>query len=201
MKNIYRTAALALTLAALSGGARAQRARTVSDPAAADTQASAKVVVPKPAPAPAAVKAKYEGGLVGYRKSDGTLSFDDENRRLTFRDKKQKELFSVSYDVINAAWADTRSQTATAGSVIASTMPYGLGLPGLLIRNKYRYLKLQYKDPDTNAEGITVFKLSSKELLASVLGTVADKAGLTQRGEAYVRRKQTPAPAADNNPD
>ncbi len=47
---------------------------------------------------------------------------------------------------------------------------------------------MQYKDPDTQAEGITSFRVENKEILASVLHSLAEKAGLTQRGEAYVRR-------------
>lgn len=145
---------------------------------------------PKPPPAPQSVKAKYEGGLVGYGKTEGTLSFDDANRRLIFRDKQGREYVSLSFDIVTAAWADSKSQRSTAGTVIASTVPYGLGLPGLFMKSTTRYLVLQYRDPDTHAEGMTSFKLPNKELLASVLYTFAEKAGLTQRGEAFVRRAE-----------
>ncbi len=193
--------AIALIVACGSSAAFAQRARTVSDPSTtaaqttSGTQTSQGVTTPKPPPAPPTVKAKYEGGIVGYRKSDGTLNFDDANHRLVFRDKTSKELFSVPYDVVATAWPDTHSRRSTTGTVLASTVPYGLGLPGLLMRNKSRYLVLQYNDPDTKAEGMATFKLQSKELLASVLYTFAEKAGLTQRGEAFVRRRNTATPA------
>jgi hypothetical protein len=40
-------------------------------------------------PAPKSVKAKYEGGVFGYTKTmEGTLTFDDQNNRLVFKDKK-----------------------------------------------------------------------------------------------------------------
>ena len=216
MKRISKTLiALGIAVGATGGGALngsralAQRTRTVSGQSTTTAtpppetgtapQPNQTVMTPKPAPAPATVKAKYEGGIVGYGKSDGTLNFDDGNRRLVFRDKTNREMFSVPYHVVMAAWADTQSRRSTAGSVIASTVPYGLGLPALLMKKKTRYLALQYRDPDTKSEGLATFKLESKELLASVLYTFAEKAGLVQRGEAFVRRPATPTPNATSS--
>ncbi|MCA1593010.1 MAG: hypothetical protein LC754_10250 [Acidobacteria bacterium] len=192
MKNLHRILASLLLLSAPVSAA-AQRAHT-APPANQQTGTTTGVVTPTPPPAPQTVKAKYEGGLVGYRKSDGTINFDDVNSRLVFKDKLGKEMFSVPYKAVVAAWPDTQSRRTTAGNVIASTVPYGLGLPALFIKKKYRYMVLQYRDPDTKAEGSTSFKLDTKEMLASVLYTFAQKAGLTQRGEAYVRRNDTPTP-------
>jgi hypothetical protein len=56
-----------------------------------------------------------------------------------------------------------------------------------LFKKKYRYLTMQYKDPDTKVEGVTSFKVDGKEMLASILEALARKAELTPRGEAYVR--------------
>jgi hypothetical protein len=173
-------AAFALALA-LVPAATAQRPRAVS-------ATSAPAV---PAPAPQSVKAKYEGGMIGYRKSDGFIAFDDVNRRLVFQDKNRREVFPVSYDVMQAIWADTKSQTSTAGRVIASTAPYGLGLPALFVKNKTRYLVIRFSDPDTASEGTTSFKLDSKETLESFLHTLAQKAELTARGDAYIRRRDS----------
>ena len=180
---LYAVDVAAAALAA-AAGVRAQRPRT------ADPQTPAPAATPRPAPAPATVKAKYEGGVVGYRKSDGTLNFDDANSRLMFRDKTNRELFSIPYKAVVMAWPDTRSSTSTTGRVLASTVPYGLGLPGLLMKNKTRYLNIRYKDPDTGTEGAASFKIGDKDLLYSVLGTLGDKAELTQRGDAYIRPKQ-----------
>ncbi|HVF28931.1 MAG TPA: hypothetical protein VM943_11865 [Pyrinomonadaceae bacterium] len=175
-------------LVSYAGSVTAQRARTISGEPQKQTSAQG-VVTPTPPTAPSTVKVKYEGGVIGYRKSDGTLSFDDENRRLIFRDKTGKEMFSVPYNAVMVASADTQSRRPVAGTVIASTVPYGLGLPALLFKKKHRYLNLQYRDPDTSAEGLASFKLGDKDLLASVLYTLAQKAGLTQRGEAFIRRR------------
>jgi hypothetical protein len=181
-KGLALAAVLSLAAAAVTD---AQRQRSVQEPQPAQTNA------PKPPPAPASVKVKYEGGMVGYRKAEGTLNFDDANSRLVFRDKQGHEVFPVPYKVIVMAWPDTKSRTATTGRVLASTVPYGLGLPGLLMRSKSRYMVLRYQDPDTGTDGLTSFKISDKGMLASVLDTLAGKAGLTPRGDGYVRRKDT----------
>ena len=181
--SAFAAAALALSAAA---SARAQRPRP------ADTQAgspAAQTNAPKPRPAPPSVKVKYEGGVVGYRKSDGTINFDDANSRLVFRDKTNKELFSIPYKAVVMAWPDTKSHTSTAGRVI-SNAPYGLGLPALLMKSKTRYLNVRYQDPDTGTEGAASFKIGDKDMLYSVLDTLGDKAALTQRGDAYIRPKQ-----------
>jgi hypothetical protein len=194
MKNTRRLlAALAVTLA-FAIGAHAQRARTVAGPTPEQGKKDPVPGVTGQIPAaPPTVKAKYEGGIFGYRKKiDGTLSFDDPNRRLLFREKKTgQEKFSIPYDSIASAFADTQSKRPVAADVAGRVFPYGL--PALLIKKKYRYLTLQYNDPDTEATGITSFKLENKEILASVLDTLARKAGLTQRGDIYVRRKDSTA--------
>jgi hypothetical protein len=58
-----------------------------------------------------------------------------------------------------------------------------------LARKKYRYLTLQFNDEDTNARGITSFKVDTKALLNSVLYTLAEKAELEARGDGFIRRK------------
>ena len=189
MKGFTRLlpAACALLLAA-SGGALAQRTRTVSDPPKTDAAR------PQPAtPAPQTVKAKYEGGVFGYmKKQTGTLSFDDPNHRLVFRDKQGKEYISIPYDSIAAVYGDTQSRRPTSATIIGSASIYTL--PALLWRSKYRYLTMQFSDPDTHVSGTTSFKLDTKELLDSMVATVAQKADMVQRGEAYVRKPNNATP-------
>lgn len=184
MKGLIRlwpaTAALLLVVA---GGALAQRTRTVGEaqkPATTQTQPTVPL-------APQTVKAKYEGGIFGYmKKQTGTLNFDDPSRRLVFRDKKGHEYISIPYDSIAAVYGDTQSRRPTSATIIGSSSIYGL--PALLWRTKYRYLTLQFSDPDTRVSGVTSFKVDSKELLESMVATVAQKADMVQRGEAYVRK-------------
>lgn len=178
--------AVLLTLGVGAFLAHAQRARTTTQ---ADTTTTAQTTQVNPAPQ--TFKARYEGGVFGYnRKIDGTMSFDDAEQRLVFRDKRGQTLFVVPYATVSSAFADTRSRRPTGAGVIASTVPYGLGLPALLVKNKYRYLTLQYRDAETDNVGTTSFKLGNKQLLDSVVSTLGTKAGLVRRGEIYVRPRE-----------
>jgi hypothetical protein len=47
----------------------------------------------------------------------------------------------------------------------------------------------QCRDPDSKVTGITSFKLENKEMLESVLVTLANKADMTLRGDIYVKKK------------
>jgi len=161
----------------------AQRPRTM-DP---DTSS-------KPAPPPAApksFKAKYEGGVFGYNKTmEGTLTFDDVNNRLIFKDKKTPKEIPIPYDSITSAFADTKKRQPTAATV-AGQVPTIYSFPARFIKTKVQYLSLQFSDPDSKVSGITSFKLENKELLASVVATLAAKANMTQRGDIYVKKKDT----------
>jgi hypothetical protein len=192
-----RLSALGLVLSLCAAGANAltQRPRVVDNNSNAPAAPSATPATT--APAPQSVKVKYEGGMVGYRKADGFLAFDDANRRLVFQDKTRREVFSLPFDAMLALWPDTKSQTSTAGRVVSIAAPFPFGLSGLLMKSKTRYLVIQYKDQDTGAGGLTSFKIGNKALLASVLQTLGRKAEMTPRGEAYVRPKDATAKSTD----
>ncbi len=180
-------AAVAL-LVTTAATAFAQRPRMSNDDSAKPATAT-----PPPAPAPQTVKAKYEGGVFGYNhKMEGTLNFDDSNNRLVFRNDKQKEVFFIPYKAITGAYGDTHAvqpKAATVGgAVLGSIVPFG-GLVGL-IKTKVRYLTIQYNDPDSNAAGVTSLRLENNDLLDRVLNTLANNAGLSRRGEVFVRKKE-----------
>ena len=171
--------AFALVLA-ISCAALGQRPRAVTE----DTSQPAPATPP-----PATVKAKYEGGVFGYpKKKTGTITLDQLNTRLVFRDDKQKELFSIPFGSITGAYGDSHSVQPAAATVISHVPLYGI--PASFIKTKVRYLTLQYDDPDSKAAGVTSFRLENKEILDSVLYTLATKAGLTKRGDIYVRKKE-----------
>jgi hypothetical protein len=178
------------TAAAFAQGPRAATKDT-TQPAAA-----AGVTAPKPAPAPQSFKAKYEGGIFGYnKKQDGTLSFDDGNKRLVFRNKEQKEVLSIPYSALIGAYGDTKAGRPKAAQVVgALPLPYGANMLSWLARKKYRYLTLQFNDADNGARGLTSFKVETKELLNSVLYTLAEKAELEARGDGYIRHVVVKAP-------
>ena len=172
-----------LLLGALFMGAYAQRPRSM-DP---QPDPAAKTAAVKPAPK--SVKAKYEGGVFGYKKTmEGTLTFDDTNNRLLFKDKTPPKEISIPYEAITSAFADTQKRQPKAAT-IASNVPVIYGLPAHFIKTKVRYLTIQYSDPDSRVNGVTSFKLENKQLLESVLRTLADKADMTLRGDIYVKKK------------
>jgi hypothetical protein len=185
-----KTISTLLLLGALLTGALAQRPRSM------DPQPAQKSAVK---PAPKSVKAKYEGGVFGYNKTmEGTLTFDDENNRLIFKDKKPPKEISIPYGAITSAFADTQKRRPAAATV-ASAVPLIYALPAHFIKTKVRYLTMQYSDPDSKVTGITSFKLENKEMLESVLVTLADKADLTIRGDIYVKKKPEDSSKATPN--
>src|ERR671913_201873 len=96
-------ALILLILGIVAVDVQAQKPRAV-DPNA--SKPAAKV-----APAPQTVKAKYEGGVFGYRKTmEGTLTFDDTNSRLVFKDKKPPKEIHIPYEAITSAFADTQKR-------------------------------------------------------------------------------------------
>ena len=181
-KTLPSTFAFAV-IALMSAAALAQRPRAVTP----DNTAGP---MPTPPPAPATVKAKYEGGVFGYpNKKTGTLTVDTNNNRLVFSDDKHTELFSIPFGSITGAYGDSHSVQPAAATVISHVPLYGI--PASFVKTKVRYLTIQYDDPDSKAAGATSFKLDNKDILDSVLFTIANKAGLSQRGQIYVRKKDS----------
>lgn len=180
-----RTILTVLLLGLMLTGAIAQRPRTIeSDPAAAK--------VSTPPTAPQTVKAKYEGGVFGFSKTmEGTLTFDDANNRLLFKDKKPPKEISIPYDAITQAFADTQKRQPAAATV-ASQVPTIFTMPARFIKTKVRYLTLQYNDPDSKVSGVTSFKLENLEILESVLYTLAQKADMSRRGHVYIKKREDP---------
>ena len=160
----------------------AQRPRVDDDPKQAATP---------PPPAPPTVKAKYEGGVFGYtKKKTGKLTIDSANNRLIFKDDKGKEMFHIPFGSITGAYSDSHSVRPAAATVISHVPIPIVGIPASFIKTKVRYLTIQYDDPDSKAAGVTSFRLDNKQLVDSVLYTVATQAGLKKRGDIYVRKKE-----------
>lgn len=180
MFTTFKLFALFVTLVLLGGTVSAQRPRTQDSTESATS-------MPAPPPAPPTVNAKYEGGVFGYtKKMTGTLNFEDTAQRLVFRDKAGKEILFVPYNALTGAYGDTHS-VQPAAATVAQHIPY-VGLPASLIKTKVRYLTLQYSDPDSKVAGTTSFRLDNKDILDSVLFTLAGKAGLIRRGEVFIKK-------------
>jgi hypothetical protein len=141
-------------------------------------------------PAPPSFATKYEGGMYGYgEKEEGTLKFDDENERLVFFGKDQKEKFALPYDAMLIIYPQSKSVTSNTGNVVKN-LPLPGAVLGGLIKEKRRYLIVHFQDVDVEARGIINFKIEDKELLDSVIATLAEKASMVQRGDAYYRPKK-----------
>jgi TonB family protein len=145
---------------------------------------------PSPAAAPQSVKAKYEGGVFGYRKvMEGTLTFDDTNSRLLFRDEHQKEIFFIPYASITQEFADTQSRRPKAATILGSVPGVYVPNPIGWIKTKVRYVTLQFYDQDSHVNGITSFRVENMALCESVVATLAEKAGLVALGDIFIRPK------------
>ncbi len=169
-----KTISTLLLLGALLTGVFAQRPRE------ADPQPAAQ----KPAvkPAPKTVKAKYEGGVFGYTKTmDGTLTFDDDNNRLLFKDKKPPKEISIPYVAITSAFADTQKRHQPP-RLWRDTCHRFIALPAHFIKTKVRYLTLQYSDPDSNVTGITSFKIDEQ---GNAGVSVGDTCGKDQHADSW----------------
>ncbi len=139
-------------------------------------------------PAPTSVPTRYEGGLFGFSENEkGTLKFDDDNERLVFFGKDNKEKFSIPYKAMQIVYPQSASVRSNTGTVV-SAVPYA-GIFGQFIKKKRRYMIVNFDDPDVKARGLVNFKIDDKELLDSVISTLGEKAGMTQRGDAYYRPK------------
>jgi len=178
-ENLMRIISTFALLAVLFTGAFAQRPRS-TDPEPAKT--------PARAPAPRTVKAKYEGGVFGYRKTmEGTLTLDDN--QVLFKDKTPPKEINIPYNAITSAFADTQKRRPKAATVAGSVPLIYVPNPIGFIKTKVRYLTIQYSDSDSNVSGVTSFKLKNKELLESVLQSLAEKTGMILRGDVYVKKR------------
>jgi hypothetical protein len=178
---------LFLSLFVLAVGAFAQ-------PRVAEKPQTPPADAPKPPPAPVSFEAKYEGGMYGYsKKEEGTLKFDDINERLIFLGKDNKEMLSIPYRSMLIVSPQSQSVQSTTGKVIGAVPIIGVGLLGGFIKEKRRYLVINFDDPDVEARGLVNFKLENKELLDSVVNTLGEKANLKQRGDAFYRQKVSTA--------
>ena len=138
--------------------------------------------------APVSFEAKYEGGMFGFsRKEEGTLKFDDANFRLVFFSKENKERFAIPYKAIIVIYPNTESVQSTSGKVVQHVPLPGAGIAGMFMKDKKRYMVVNFDDPDINAKGLINFKLGSRQLLEKVIDTLGNKAEMQQRGDAYYR--------------
>ena len=191
MNRIFRSTCVITLVFSVAAVVLAQRPRTTTTQ---QDRTEDSTTIAGPPAAPASVKAKYEGGVFGYNKTmEGTVNFDDISSRFVFRDKTGREILFIPYQSLTGAYGDTH-KVQPAAATVAQNVPSIYALPAKLIKTKVQYLTLQYNDPDSKVAGNASFKLDNKDMLDSVLVTLANKSGLTRRGEVFVRKKD------QNNP-
>jgi hypothetical protein len=145
--------------------------------------------IPVKVPTMTQIEAKYEGGLFGYStKEKGILKFDDDNERLIFFGKDQKEKFSIPYKSMIVVFPSSQTSSSTTGQVVGAIPLPGAGLANL-IRKTSRYLVIQFEDSDSDARGVTNFKIGKKEMLAQTIEAIGYKAKMKARGDAYYRER------------
>jgi hypothetical protein len=145
-----------------------------------------------PALAQTTFETKYEGGMFGFsRKEEGTIKFDDANFRLVFFSKENKELFSIPYKAMIVIYPQSQSVQSTTGKVVQNMPLPGAGLAGIFIKEKRRYLIINFDDPALDAKGTVNFKFEDAKSLDSAIQTLGDKAEMQQRGDAFFRPKNT----------
>jgi len=190
MNKSFRSACVIALAFSVATVVFAQRPRTTTPQDATENSTT----IPGPPPAPASVKGKYEGGVFGDNKTmEGTVNFDDASSRFIFKNKTGKEILFIPYQSLTGAFGDTH-KVQPAAATVAQNVPSLYALPAKFIKTKVQYLTLQYNDPDSKVAGAASFKLDNKDILDSVLFTLANKAGLTRRGEVFVRKKDQDNP-------
>jgi len=147
-----------------------------------------------PIAVPTSVEVKYEGGMFGYKeKEPGELKIDDANNRLVFYGKDRKEKFSVSYDTMTMVYPNHESVTTTTGNVVSHLPLPGAGLFSLL-KEKRRFLIIQFEDAEVDILGTVNFRVEDKEKLEQLIHALGAKAKLAQRGDAYYRPRPKTKP-------
>jgi hypothetical protein len=156
---------------------------------ASATPAPAPTPAATPKPPPATLKAKYEGGILGYKKkAEGSLNFDEINSRLVFRNKEGEEMFSFPYADFRQIYPDSRRVRPAAATVASAVpLPYFANLGAAFISKKQRYLNFFYTSTGGTTGQAASFRIDDKQLLLSVVAALCEKGNLKPQGEACVK--------------
>ena len=82
------------------------------------------------------------------------------------------------------------SEAARVGGIVT--------LPLFLFKKRSEYMSIQFRDPETDAEGVTSFKMDTDELTSSMVYALAQKAGLVHAAKTSSIAKEggyEPTPA------
>ena len=155
-------------------------------------QSEPEPAAPAPAPEdlPDKVQVEYQGGIFGFSdKEKGTLTFDTINERLIFSDKSGKEQFSIPYEAMLVVYPSQKKVRSGTGRAIGAIPLPGAAIGGMFMKKKKNYLVIEYRDPEVNVEGTANFLVDTGEILEGAIHAIGQNAEMTQRGDAYVRRR------------
>jgi hypothetical protein len=145
---------------------------------------------PNTSDVPASVVARYEGGTFGRTgRETGVLKFDDENMRVVFYRKDNREMFAIPYESLLSVYPDSKKAATRTGNVVSHLPLPGAGLASLMSK-RARYVIMDFDDQDLEIRGNASFKIDDKAKLLAFIDALGSKAKMTQRGDAYYRPKR-----------
>lgn len=140
-------------------------------------------------------KVIYEGGMFGFnRKEEGTLKFDDGNFRAVFFDKNNKEHFAIPYKAISLIYPNATSSQSTTGKVVQRVPIPGAGIAGMFMKEKKKFMVVNFDDEEVNAKGVINFKLESQETVDKAIQALGERAEMQPRGDSYYRPQKMQDP-------
>jgi hypothetical protein len=198
MRSLGWALALGAIAATTTLAQQAQRQRIVN-------RAESKIVeAGPPVSLSAPINVRYEGGVFGFSESlNGTLKFDDEGQQIVFRDRSSRKSFTIPYDAVMTAYGEMKKRAPKdARGVLSDSFgmlmipyvgPYLYAAQTLkeTIKKKRQFVVFQFRDPLTNAFTTTYFKLHNKQDIDPLLDRLAEKAGMTRRGDACLRLRSS----------
>ena len=135
--------------------------------------------------------AQYEGGMFGFtKKEQGSLKFDDANFRLVFMDKNNKERFGIPYSTISMIYPNATSSQSTSGKVVGAIPIPGAGIAGMMMKEKKKFLVVDFDDIELNRRGLINFKLENEQKVATAISALGEKAEMQPRGDSYYRPRR-----------
>lgn len=145
---------------------------------------------PVPGNLPESVEAEYQGGIYGFSdKEKGKITFDTINERVVFRDKENKERFSIPYDAILVVYPSQKKVRSGTGRAVGAIPVPGAAIGGLFMKKKKNYLIIEYEDPEVDIKGTANFLVDTGQILESAVHAVGQNAEMSRRGDAYIRRR------------
>jgi len=121
-------------------------------------------------------------GGISMDNTTGNRYFDFEMYQSDINyDRASQQFYGYGPDFGHTTWLFD-----AAGNVIKHVPLPGAGLADLM-KEKRRYMVIQFEDADLGANGTVNFRIENKSILQTVIPALGKKANMSPRGEAYYR--------------